>query len=358
MEKQILLLNDAKAGHQNQSRALIKELELISEPNKSAIKRIQLEFKSRFREKFFAFFTLLIYPFLRKKIPLLNKFLAENIINEIYAIKPHIIIAAGSGTVPLALLLSKINRSKTIALMNPAFPFSIFRFDLAIVPKHDKTIRGKNVLDTILALSPFDNKLIQEEALSLKNKLENPEKVKIGILIGGNSKNYSFSKENMDIALNQISLACDKLNVDFIATTCRRTPKDYEETLKETAKKTGHCQLLVLADKEIATNMVSAMIGLCKIIIATEESISMISEPINAGKKTIILKLRGKIYHKYTRFHNILLNNKLTNIANFDTLADKIIEVYKNASYDLSNQERLILEEEKQALRTRLSNLF
>ncbi|MCM8780073.1 MAG: mitochondrial fission ELM1 family protein, partial [Candidatus Omnitrophica bacterium] len=315
-------------------------------------------FKSRIIEKFFAFLTPLLYPLTVKSIPFCAKFFSEDCIESMRAARPDIIIASGSSTIPVALLLSKIYRAKKIALMSPPFPFSFFNFDLVIAPKHDGSLKGRNVLNTTLALSAFDSEIIKKESSDLKMRLAQPERLAIGLLIGGSSKNYIFNRRNMDLALDKIDWACKKLNVDFIATTCRRTDPDYEKKLEEKVKKLSSCQQLILSDKEAATNLVSAMIGLCKIMIATEESISMISEPINAGKKVLILKLNKKICPKYARFHNLLIKNGLAHISDFNNLAEKIIEIYKNTTYDLSESEKEILKTERQALKERLAGLL
>jgi len=361
-KKQILLLSDTKAGHQNQSRALIKELEYVAglsgEETSLLTNIIQIKFKSRLRERFFSVFTIIIYPFINKGIPLLGLFLEKDTIPQIKAFQPDIIISAGSGMVPCTLLLSKIHRAKRIVLMRPAFPLSLFAYDLVIVPKHDAGLKIRGSLERVLALSPFDGNLIKLESENLKNRLSKPGRAQIGILIGGNSKNYKFNKERMNLAIEQIISACKSLDVDFIATTCRRTPQDYEAELSARLKNTSNCSLLILSNKETATNVVSAMIGLCKVLIATEESISMISEPINAGKKTVVLKLNEKIYHKYARFHKIAFEKGLIHISKFDQLADKIIEVYRAGSYDLDEKGKSMLKEERQSLRERLKRLL
>ncbi|MDD5045076.1 MAG: ELM1/GtrOC1 family putative glycosyltransferase [Candidatus Omnitrophica bacterium] len=357
-KKEVLLLSDAKAGHQNQSRALTQELESLENNGSLSVKRIRITFKTKGREKFFSLFVFLAYPFIQKSIPFLNFFLGQDTIAQIEKLKPDIIISAGSSLVPFTLLLSKIHKARKVILMRPAFPFSLFAYDLAIVPRHDAGPRVKGSLERILALSPFDKNLIQAESESLKKRLPRPEKAQIGILIGGDSKNYRFNRQKMNAAIDQIILACKKMDLDFIATTCRRTPKDYEEELGEKLKNNRSCALLILSNKETATNVVSAMIGLCKVIIATEESISMISEPINAGRKTVILKLNNGIYHKYARFHRLLSGNNLAHISGVDNLADKIIEVYKHGLYDLDEKGKKILQGEAQALRQRLGQLL
>ena len=356
--KQVLLLTDTKAGHQNQSRALLKELENVAGRDNLSVKRIQIIFKSKSREKFFSLFSFLIYPLIQKNIPYLSSFLEENIIEQLKEMRPDIIISAGSGLVPFTLLLSKIHRAKRIILMQPAFPFSIFAYDLAVVSKHDAGLRMKGGMERILALSPFDKNVIQAESEALRKRISHPEKVKIGLLIGGDAKNYKFNKERMDSAIGQIVSACKKLDVDFIATTCRRTPEDYASEISSRLKDTDCCSLLVLADKEAASDVVSAMIGLCRILIATEESISMISEPISAGKKTLILKLNDKIYYKYQRFHNLLIAKGLAHVAGYQNLAEKIIEIYMNELYDLDEKGKDILLAEGNALRERLRQLI
>lgn len=357
-KKQVLLLSDTKAGHQNQSRALLKELEAVGGGENLSVKRIQVLFKSKFREKFFSLFSFLIYPFIKESIPFLNYFIEENIIGQLRQAEPDIIISAGSGLVPFILLLSKIHHAKRIVLMHPAFPFSLFTYDLAIVSKHDAGLRVKGSLERILALSPFDKNIIELESEVLKKRLTSPERVKIGLLIGGDSKNYKFSRERMYLAIEQIIAACKKLDVDFVATTCRRTPKDYEIQLNGRLKNVSSCSLLVLADKNEASNLVSAMIGLCSILIATEESVSMISEPISAGKKTLVLKLNDRIYYKYRCFHNLLIDNGLVHIAGYQNLAEKIIKVYNGRLYDLDEKAKSILSGEQRALRKRLSKLI
>jgi len=360
MTKEILLITDERAGHINQSKALAKELIKIFKQRYAHEKILQEIFQPKFRSRvakfLFSLYALLVYPLTKKNIPFLSLFIKNT--EELENKKPQIVISAGAKALPLNLLVSKKNKAKRLILMNPAFPFYLFRYDLAVIPLHDKPKLKNGVLQRTFAPSAFDEELILKETDIYRNVLTHPERVKIGLLIGGDSKNYKFNTSAMDLAIERLVGVCEKLNIDFIATTCRRTPKNYEIILKEKLEKVTCCQLLVLASKKEASNFVSAMLGLCAIIIAPEESISMISEPIAAGKRPLILKLGKHLNAKYRRFHNFLVQKKLAYLVSIDNFADTLAEVYEKKLYNLDQdaKEKLILEEE--VLRERLLRLL
>lgn len=355
MAKEVLILSDGKAGHLNQSRALTKILEKNTE---IGVKTIEVKFRSKPAGNFFSLFAFMIYPFIRSNIPLLNRFIEAEALMPLEGRRPDIIVSSGGSIVPLNILLSKIYNAKRIVLMSPSFPFYLFRYDLALVPSHDKAYPIRGRLKTLLALSPFDRDLIENETLALKKQLPHPQRVKIGLLIGGDAKGYKFNSKAMDWSIDEIIAACQKLDADFIVTTCRRTPHDYEQDLKLRLSCIKNCQLFVQANKTGASNFVSGLLGLCSIIIATDESISMISEPIRAGKKPVVLKLNKKPSGKILKFQVELLKNNLINIVEPDRLCGEIIRTIELGLYGLDEQARQFIAKENEELRERLKALI
>src|SRR3989338_11248691 len=71
------------------------------------------------------------------------------------------VISCGSSLAPVNIFMSKENNAKNVVIMKPNIFMGLKKFNLAIIPRHDKPSKARNVLATTLAPN-----LIDEEALS------------------------------------------------------------------------------------------------------------------------------------------------------------------------------------------------
>lgn len=300
----VVILDDGKKGHLKQSLAIAQNIVAIdgqktslSSPLASPLGSLGRARKGNFlpltdtdfKIAFIHYKTKLHRLFLSLLcgVPL-NSFFAKQLLslcltkNSFKELQQHpcdIVISTGSSLNAVNILYSSWRRCKNIVVMKPSWGRNS-QYSLQIVPRHDNPKKKKNIIITLGAPSlsnmdiafnapigkhPFDTESSQWRHLML------------GVLIGGNSKYHFMNLDFIDEFISKIK----KLNINFLITTSSRTPLEVSKKIHEHFSK--HY-----------TESIDKIFELCSTVLITEDSISMISEALNAGKKVIVLKIPTK----------------------------------------------------------------
>jgi len=110
-------------------------------------------------------------------------------------LKLDIVISAGDKLSAVNYILAKANQARSVVLMRPAH-LALKKFDLVIIPQHDRPKVKKNVAITEGALNLIDAEYLKERSARLQQSglLKGPlSNSCIGILIGGNSKKFAIA---------------------------------------------------------------------------------------------------------------------------------------------------------------------
>jgi mitochondrial fission protein ELM1 len=189
-----------------------------------------------------------------------------------YSPRPDFIITAGHQTHFDALQKKNRYGGKIILIMKPSIPS--FLFDLIIIPSHDNIFWKKNTLTIDGTVNKIINKNKQEKNSAL-------------ILLGGPSKNYSWSNIEVIDQINNILNANPKLK--FTIATSRRTPS---ELLNDT--KFVHKNLLIVFHDSVPHDWLENNIGNYQFAWVSQDSISMLYELIASGSIVNLIKLKSK----------------------------------------------------------------
>lgn len=295
-ERNILILSDGKTGHLRQSQAVanIIAAHLKEKGFRSITDTLEAESKSPIRTK------------------------------------PDIIISCGSQVARLNYVLSRENLAKSVVIMRPSF-LGIRRFDLAIIPEHDKAPKRKNVVVTEGALNLINDGYLKEQAARLMQSALSGKKISdlcIGLLIGGDSKRFRLKEDTVEEAVKQIKAVADKLNADILITTSRRTTGEIENLLKREFKDYSRCKLLVIANEKNIPEAVGGILSLSRIVIASPESISMICEAVSSKKYVFVFSESG-LSSKHRRFLGYFSKNKYIYMAGASNLSGLIEEAWQ-----------------------------
>lgn len=303
--RNILILSDGKSGHLNQSKAVVESISKALE-NKFGklaeirIKIVDVKYKT-FIHKLFLNLGAVFIKFSCQGCICCMKF-ALNKITFTNLIKTYadIIISCGASVTGLNLFMSEENNSKAIVLMNPG-KLLIRKFDLAIIPAHDRVKPGYNTIITQAALNMINEESMQEgiRTLQVAGYTLQDEKLKIGMLIGGDTKKYLLTKELMDTVLKQILKVAEELDANLLVTTSRRTSKEVDNLVKKRLQNEPRCKLLVIANEKNIEEVVPGILGLSDIIVVSGESISMVSEAASSGKRVIVFEPEKKPSRRY-----------------------------------------------------------
>ena len=200
-------------------------------------------------------------------------------------------IAAGSSAAPFALVLAKIVRGRSCVLMTPsAIPPS--SFDFAVVPWHDHPRPAPNVLVTLGAPNAIFPDELERRGWELAERHPPVEgaRGRWGLMIGGDDANYTISAEWVSFNLPPILSAAESMGIDLYITTSRRTSPEASEVLSLLVPLYPSVRMLLIASQD-AFNPVPGMLGLCSRLFVTEDSVSMVSEAITAGREVFLLRV-------------------------------------------------------------------
>ncbi|MFH1398407.1 MAG: ELM1/GtrOC1 family putative glycosyltransferase [Candidatus Omnitrophota bacterium] len=331
-ERNILILSDDKAGHLRQSQALAKVLqEFFIEKNIAVnLGALEIGFKNKLSRP-----AILISSFLGSKfscqgcLRCLKHFLKKSVYDSARKIKPDIIISCGSSLAPVNAILSLENQAKSLVIMRPT-GVKTSMFDLAVIPRHDNPRTGRNIAITEGALNLIDEEYLnrQSRALSTNYELRTTSQLVIGLLIGGDTKDFHLDKNMMVKVIKELKSVSSKLNADILVTTSRRTSAEIEEIVA--AGFTGHpfTRLLIIANKKNIPEAVGGILGLSQVVLVSAESISMISEAASSNRYVIVLDSQVNSRHRY--FLNYMADKSYIYLCGSEGLASLITRLFRD----------------------------
>jgi len=325
----VLILHDGKAGHLNQSRALGSLIEKIFKQKYPGFPFKINEVRVKFKSKIFKFFTNICALTSSRRctgcMRCLKIFLTSDCYQRLHKLYADIIISCGSSLEGVNIFMKRQSNSKNIIIMKPSI-VRLKEFNLAIISEHDIVKARGNVITTKGALNLIDEELMKKNVEKLQvagytltdtGRLHN-ERLKIGVLIGGGTKNYLLTKDLIHSILTQIMNVSEELDMEILLTTSRRTSKAVDELIKQKFRNYPKCKLLVIANENNIPGVVPAILGLSDLVIVSGESISMVSEAISSGKKVIVFKpedISGKKEDKHKKFLSNLVESKYIYIS-------------------------------------------
>ncbi len=318
----MIVLHDEKTGHASQAQAIGREIESEFNANKDneplKVESIPVRFKNRVAEVLFFGLSIFFIPFAQSRLKLLRWFLSNVAFRQMENIPyADCIVSAGSKLAPLSLWLAREYQAKTVNIMKPPFPFSLLRYDLLIFPNHDSLLGVRSpYVQTMVAPNLVADELLAEAKQEIGKQVNLNGRVKVSVFIGGSSKLYRFDSSRFKIFLGALSEEAERSNFDLMITTSRRTEAEFEKMVKESFGNHPRCKLLVIANEKNIPNVIYGMLALSDIVLVTEESVSMISEALSAGKEVIVAEVgNGALSEKHKRFKNILLSEHIIRAA-------------------------------------------
>lgn len=267
---------DGKPGHEKQSLGLVNALS----------KKAKITYKNILCSRSFGANLF----FLFKEIFLARKF----------GQAPDLLIGAGHKTHFPILILNKFFGGKSVILMKPSLPCSWF--NLCIIPKHDNLTPTKNIILTDGVLNAIDPATI--DATQKDGGI---------FLIGGESKHFSWSTENIIEQIKKIIVASGSKS--WSLTTSRRTPKDFLEKLKSQ----NFPNIKIIEYSKTKPGWVEQTLIKKEYAWITEDSFSMIYESITAQCKVGVLNLKklGKESKAEKSIKSLLKRRVITKFDDF-----------------------------------------
>ncbi len=197
-----------------------------------------------------------------------------------------VIISCGRKSVIPSIYLKKISSKKIINIHIQDPKVNLDNFNYVIAPEHDQ-LSGENVLSTKGALHYLTKEEIKSNTNYLKDRLQTKKEYFL-LILGGPTKHYEYSEDNILNILNLFNDLVKKNNLQGIVVPSMRTPKNIIELSKH---KLGENSLVI---ETIDKKAYLSALSLAKYISVTCDSTSMISEAAITGKPIYIAEIPAK----------------------------------------------------------------
>ena len=218
---------------------------------------------------------------------------------------PELLIATGRQTVALSLAIKRAiaERTFTVQIQNPAH--ALARFDLVVAPRHDE-LAGDNVIVTEGALHRVTAERLAQEGEQFRALLEHLPRPLVAVLIGGSNRQYRFTRDGARRLAAGLADLGRRHGAGLAITTSRRTGAANERLLRDAL---GEADAYFWDGA--GANPYFGFLGLADAIVATSDSVSMVSEACATGKPVYIFDLDGGS-GKFRRFHGNLRRRGMT----------------------------------------------
>ncbi len=209
---------------------------------------------------------------------------------------PDLLIAAGRQSVAPAIAVRRLSRGKTFAvqILNPAVRLG--HFDLVAAPEHDR-LSGDNVLATVGALNRITPARLDAAAADFAASVAHLPEPRVAVLIGGSGRHHRLDAATAkDIGGRLAALARDT-GAGLMVTASRRTGEANAAIIRACLD-----GLPAVMWDGSGDNPYFGYLALADAIVATDDSVAMVSEACSTGKPVHLISLPGGSA-KFTRFH-------------------------------------------------------
>jgi len=223
-----------------------------------------------------------------------KRFIFKNSIKENF----DVIISCGRKSVIPSIFFKQNSQKKIFNIHIQDPKVSLKNFDFVVAPEHDD-LEGENVISTKGALHYLNMKEIDENRGYLEDKI-NKNKDIITLILGGPTKYYKYTKENIQKIYSKLNNNINKKNLQLVVIPSMRTPS---ETIKFAKEYFGSDHLIIdNVDKKAYLSGLS----LAKFIVVMCDSSSMISEAALTGKPIYVAQIpSSKNDYRFKKFRDL-----------------------------------------------------
>ncbi len=325
----VMVLNDGRAGHLNQSLAIARQIQKAREDrgntaDDTKIVVLDVKFKNNLSKTLVGIFASFSSWRCHGRMRALEFCLEKSSYEALMATYSDFIVSCGSSIAPVNAFMAKENNAKNITVMKPTSMLNAKKhFKLMVVPKHDCPRPEKNVLVTTLAPNLVESETLTADGEKLRQSVKLGGGKIVSLFIGGDNPDFQLTKEKISRVVDEVIKFSETHGADILATTSRRTNKDVEDVLKKRLGPDKRCRLLVIANERNIEGAVNGMLHMCDLAVVSGESVSMVSEAVSSGKKVVAFELEKKkdAVTKHERILDNLKNEGYITVAKAEDLS-------------------------------------
>lgn len=209
---------------------------------------------------------------------------------------PDLIVACGSKAIAPTLAIKQRSGGKTRIVYVQRPSMGAGRFDLVVSPRHDG-LSGANVIAVRGAVNHVTRQRLDQAAIQHAARFAHLPRPRVAVLIGGDNGVYRLSPDAAAKLADQLAGLCKRDGAGLLVTTSRRTGKEAEAAIRERLE-----GLPAFVWDGSGDNPYFAFLGLADAVVATCDSVNMVSEALATGKPVHVAMLEGGSA-KFDRFH-------------------------------------------------------
>jgi len=223
-----------------------------------------------------------------------KRFIFKNSIKENF----DVIISCGRKSVIPSIFFKQNSQKKIFNIHIQDPKVSLKNFDFVVAPEHDD-LEGENVISTKGALHYLNMKEIDENRGYLEDKI-NKNKDIITLILGGPTKYYKYTKENIQKIYSKLNNNINKKNLQLVVIPSMRTPS---ETIKLAKEYFGSNHLII---ENVDKKAYLSGLSLANFIVVMCDSSSMISEAALTGKPIYVAQIpSSKNDYRFKKFRDL-----------------------------------------------------
>ena len=223
-----------------------------------------------------------------------KKFIFKNSIKKNF----DVIISCGRKSVIPSIFFKQSSQKKIFNIHIQDPKVSLKNFDFIVAPEHDN-LEGENVIPTKGAIHYLTMREIDENRGYLEDKI-NKNKDIITLILGGPTKHYKYTKENIQKIYSKLNNNINKKNLQLVVIPSMRTPL---ETIKLAKEYFGSNHLII---ENVDKKAYLSGLSLANFIVVMCDSSSMISEAALTGKPIYVAQIpSSKNDYRFKKFRDL-----------------------------------------------------
>jgi mitochondrial fission protein ELM1 len=218
-----------------------------------------------------------------------------------------VVVSCGRKAAKAAIAVKRASGGRTLAvhIQHPLAPPA--EFDLIIPMRHDPPLAGPNVVQIDLALHDVTPGVLAQAAEAWRPRFEALPRPLTGVLLGGSTKRHPFTVDQGRALVD--GLKALRAEGGLAITPSRRTPEEVKAMLTEAFSGDGGVFLWDGA----GDNPYRGILALSDRLVATGDSVSMVSEAVATNHPVAVFDLGGGKRHQ--RFIRNLVERKIVSLA-------------------------------------------
>ena len=210
-----------------------------------------------------------------------------------------VIISCGRKSVVPSIHLKNISKKKVINIHIQDPKVNLNNFDFIIAPEHD-SLKGQNVITTKGAIHYLTENEVFKNKDYLHPFIKKDERKICTLILGGPTKYYDYSLNNMENIFSILNELLKKNNFQLVVIPSMRTPKS---SIDYATKYFGENHTII---NNVDKKAYLSALSISEKIVVTCDSSSMISEAALTGKPIYVANIKSKKNDKrFKKFRNL-----------------------------------------------------